>query len=142
MTTRENKDLVQRLTDAWNERDRETFLELHADRVTAYRGSSDGQTRPAEELWESEESGIFEAFPDVIATTEFAVAEDDLVVVRWTVTGTHEGEYYGVEPTGEEVEYADWAAYRIENGEVTEAWWTGASVDLLEQIGAVDLAPA
>ncbi len=43
---------------------------------------------------------LLRAFPDVHITVEDVIAEGDKVVARDTVTGTHQGEYMGVPPTG------------------------------------------
>ena len=39
--------------------------------------------------------------PDLTYTVDDQVAEDDKVVSRYTATGTHQGEFFGVAPTGE-----------------------------------------
>ena len=44
------------------------------------------------------------AFPDLTCTVEDQVAEGDKVVSRWTVRGTHQGEFFGVAASGERVE--------------------------------------
>jgi SnoaL-like polyketide cyclase len=44
------------------------------------------------------------AFPDLTCTIEDQVAEGDKVVSRWTVRGTHQGEFFGVAARGERVE--------------------------------------
>jgi predicted ester cyclase len=48
--------------------------------------------------------GRLSALPDTEAEFHEMVAEDDVVVVHFTYRGTHEGEYGGIEPTGNEVE--------------------------------------
>jgi predicted ester cyclase len=40
------------------------------------------------------------AFPDLTCTIEDQVTEGDKVVSRWTVRGTHQGEFFGVAGTG------------------------------------------
>ena len=47
---------------------------------------------------------ILSAVPDMGAEVHEMVAEDDVVVVHFTFRGTHEGEYEGIEPTGNVVE--------------------------------------
>jgi predicted ester cyclase len=43
---------------------------------------------------------LLRAYPDLHVTIEDAIAEGDKVVSRNTVTGTHQGEYMGIPPTG------------------------------------------
>jgi predicted ester cyclase len=40
------------------------------------------------------------AMPDLKVVVEDMIAEGDKVVVRYTLEGTHEGELFGVAPTG------------------------------------------
>jgi predicted ester cyclase len=133
-TTEENKELIRELTEAWNARNRERMAATYADEIRVHGAD---ETRSRAEMLEAE-WGFFDAFPDVEATTEHLVAEDDLVVVRWSVVGTHEGELRGIEPTGREVEYEEWAMYRIEDGEITEMWAQTDALGVFEQLGAVD----
>jgi predicted ester cyclase len=46
-------------------------------------------------------------FPDFHAIVEDEIAEDDRVVQRITCYGTHEGEFSGVRPTGQQVSFPD-----------------------------------
>lgn len=135
MATDEPKEVIRRLTEAWNDRDREAWAETYAEEVVVH-GDED-ERRGREELIDAE-WGIFESFPDATATTEHLVAEDELVVVRWTVEGTHEGELRGIEPTGQQVEYEEWAMYRVEDGAISEMWSIGDALSVFEQLGAVD----
>ena len=43
---------------------------------------------------------LHRAFPDLYITIEDLIEEGDKVVARNTVTGTHQGEYMGIPPTG------------------------------------------
>jgi predicted ester cyclase len=133
--TERNKELIEELTEAWNARNRERMGATYSDEIRVH-GADEVRTRT--EMLDAE-WGHFDAFPDVEATTEHLVAEDDLVVVRWAVTGTHEGELRGIEPTGREVEYEEWAMYRIEDGEITETWAQADALGVFEQLGVVDL---
>ncbi len=45
------------------------------------------------------------AFPDLTCTIEEQVAEGDKVVSRWTLRGTHRGEFFGVAGTGNRVQF-------------------------------------
>lgn len=82
-------------------------------------------------------SMIHGAFPDLRATIEDVIAEGDKVVVRKSWTGTHEGEFMGVAPTGKRVKFEGIVIWRIEAGQLAERW---ASIDrfgLMEQLGVL-----
>jgi predicted ester cyclase len=78
------------------------------------------------------------AFPNLSCTIEEQVAEGEKVVSRWTVHGTHQGEFFGVAPTGSQVEFTGIQIDRFdESGKIVEE---RAEVDLLgamRQVGAV-----
>jgi predicted ester cyclase len=40
------------------------------------------------------------AFPDFRSVIEDQIAEGDKVVTRWRASGTHQGEFRGIAPTG------------------------------------------
>jgi steroid delta-isomerase-like uncharacterized protein len=78
------------------------------------------------------------AFPDLSCTVEVQVAEGDKVVSRWTVRGTHRGDFFGVVGTGNRVEFTGTQIDRFdEGGKIVEE---RAEFDLLgamRQMGAV-----
>lgn len=74
---------------------------------------------------------LFTGFPDVQHTVEAVVADGDLVVVRYTATGTHEGEFQGYAPSGETVTWTGMNMYRIACGRIAETW---SEVDALGRI--------
>jgi predicted ester cyclase len=50
------------------------------------------------------------------------ITEGDKVVSRNTVTGTHQGEYRGVPPTGKSVTYNEIFVFRFAGGRIAEIW--------------------
>ncbi|HVX28857.1 MAG TPA: ester cyclase, partial [Nitrolancea sp.] len=50
---------------------------------------------------------LHRAFPDLHIAIEDVIAEGDKVVIRNTVTGTHQGEYMGLPPTGRSITYKE-----------------------------------
>lgn len=139
-TPQQNKDTVQRATDAFNELDREAFDSCYADEVVA-RGSDDERRMDHDEHWE-EVLGMFEVVPDLHAITESMVAEGDRVFVRWKYAGTPEGEIRGVEPNGERVEWASWKEYQLEDGEIVEGVGLSDRLHLYEALGIIDVPEA
>ncbi len=78
-----------------------------------------------------------EGFPDVVSTIEDLIAEGDRVVARWRARATHRGEYMGIPPTGNEVNFTGISVYRIEAGKIAESWTAEDDLGLMRQIGAV-----
>ena len=81
---------------------------------------------------------VHAAFPDVSVTVEETVVEDDTVAQRLTFRGTHEGEFMGVEPTGNTVEIPNMLFTRIDDGRIAERWLLPDTLGLLQQLGAVE----
>lgn len=80
-------------------------------------------------------SMIHGGFPDLQATIEDMIAEGDKVVVRKFWTGTHQGDFMGIPPTGKFVRFEGIIIWRFEEGKLAERW---ASIDrfaLMEQLG-------
>jgi len=130
-----NKDLVRRYLDAFNDRDSETLAELLADDVVEHGIHS--TLRGVDEILEFQRAH-FDVFPDYSGVTESVVSEDDLVTVRYTVSGTHSGEYRDVEPTGHTVEWTGMSMYRVEDGRIAEIWLEEDRLGLLERLEVVD----
>lgn len=80
---------------------------------------------------------LLEAFPDLHLTVEDMIAEEDKVVVRNTVTGTHRGEYMGLQPTGKSVTYNEIFIFRFVNGRVAETWGVVDVLSQMKQLGMI-----
>jgi hypothetical protein len=50
------------------------------------------------------------------------VTTDDFAVLRWTATGTHQGDYLGQAPTGLHGTQTGTAIWRLANGQFVEGW--------------------
>lgn len=85
--------------------------------------------------------GIRAALPDLQATPNMIISEGDLVIAHTTFTGTHEGEFAGIPPSGEEISWSHVDINRIENGQVVEAWHIGTEA-MLEAFGFKLIPPS
>jgi predicted ester cyclase len=80
---------------------------------------------------------LFNAFPDLEVKTEDLIAEEDRVVERLTLRGTHKGTFMGAAPTGMHVSWGFINIYRIADGKVVELWSEGDHLGLMQQIGLI-----
>lgn len=67
-------------------------------------------------------------------------AEGDIVTSRYVMSGTHQGEFLGIPPTGNKFKGSGILIFRIKNGKVVELWEEFDGVGLLEQLG-MELKP-
>jgi steroid delta-isomerase-like uncharacterized protein len=77
------------------------------------------------------------AFPDAHVTIEELIAEGDKVVARFTMQGTHQGDWFGIPPTGRAVKIRGIEIFCIANGKITEHWDVVDSLGLAQQLGIV-----
>ena len=85
--------------------------------------------------------GYFNAFPDLHISLDELIAEGDKVFVRTTMTGTHDGEYKGIDPTGRHVSTDCAEVFRISDGNFIGYWCltnvAGLTRQLTEEQAAV-----
>jgi steroid delta-isomerase-like uncharacterized protein len=80
---------------------------------------------------------LHRAFPDLHVTVEDVIAEGDKVVGRNSVTGTHQGEYMGLPPTGRSVVYDEIFIVRFADGRIAETWGVVDVLSQMKQLGAI-----
>lgn len=76
-------------------------------------------------------------FPDLHVEIEDQVAEGDRLSTRWTATGTHEGDLWGIAPTGKWVTLPGMEISRISDGKLAEPWEGYDSMLIMQQLGVV-----
>jgi steroid delta-isomerase-like uncharacterized protein len=134
-------DTVERMRQlferAWNEDDTDVVDEIVADDFTFERGGTTQEGGP--DLYKDLIAVARETFPDMEYSLEEVIVGDggDKVVLRWEMTGTHEGEYKGVAPTNQTVEMEGIEINRFEDGELVETQTHPNWVGFLEDIGAL-----
>jgi steroid delta-isomerase-like uncharacterized protein len=70
-------------------------------------------------------------------TIEDVVAQDEEVVVRWTGSGTHVGDFMGIPPTGRSFTIAGIDIHRFRDGRMAEHWHVVDQLALLQQLGVL-----
>ncbi|HLC30794.1 MAG TPA: ester cyclase [Dehalococcoidia bacterium] len=132
----ENKTLLRRFhQEVLNERKLEVIDQLCAPDIvdhSAPPGSPPGMDWARQMI-----SMLFAAFPDMKLTTEDLVAEGDKVVARYTMKGTHRGEFMGVAPTGKQISVSGMEILRFARGKVMEHWGNIDTLGLMQQLGVI-----
>ena len=80
------------------------------------------------------------AFPDTHFAIEEQIGEGDFVAVRWTATGTNDGELMGMPPNGKKVDLTGMSIFRFEDGKIAEGWSNWDTLGMLQQLGVVPVA--
>ena len=81
--------------------------------------------------------GYLVAFPDLRMEVLDLLASGDKAVARVKATGTHDGEFMGLPPSGRAVEVQLIDIMRFEDGLVVEHWGVMDMLGMLQQLGAL-----
>lgn len=81
-------------------------------------------------------------FEDFDVQLDFAVVQDNYVGYRFTMTGTHTGEFYGIPATDREIVDSGITVVHVECGKVVESWGAWDRGDFLGQLGQVEIPAA
>ena len=140
MSVELNKALVRRLFDAdLNERDQAARSKA-ADEFIAVDFVDHTNPPGLQHGLESHKQIVTilrRAFLDLYWEYEEPIAESDKVAIRVNMHGTHQGEFFGIPPTGKPVTVSGIHVLRIANGKIAEHWGTNDDLGLLQQLGVV-----
>ncbi len=114
MSAQANERTVRRIYDElWNERRLEVADDLIAEGATNYDTGLVPMPFSPEEM-KGTVRMVTAAFPDNRHEVEEVITQGDTVVLRCTLTGTHEGPFMGIPPTGRRIEVTEIHIYRLE----------------------------
>jgi predicted ester cyclase len=135
MSTETNKTIIRRLVDAINTDNEAAFLDV-LDPAVVDHYSLPGLP-PGREGWNMNRKIFRTAFPDGHWHEEAIVAEGDLVMGRYTLRGTHQGEFLGIPATGNAITVSNIHIVRIVGGKIVEHWGHGDDIGMMRQLGAM-----
>ncbi len=135
----ENKQLVRSYYERFQEGEFDALEEVLADDYTLHGvPGAEGEQLTGREAVEGYLRELSEAFPDMTAAIDEMIAEGETVAYRATITGTHEGEFMGISPTGEEVTVDGEGFFRVEDGKLAEAWPLMDTFGMMQQLGVIE----
>jgi predicted ester cyclase len=77
---------------------------------------------------------VVQAFPDYRWELRHLVVAAPWIAAHLTDTGTHRGDFFGVQATARRVTIEEFAFYRVDAGRIAEVWGMDFHVNLLEQL--------
>jgi steroid delta-isomerase-like uncharacterized protein len=137
MSTEQNKELVRRLIEeVFNRGNMSLIDEVVAPDFVEHEELPPG-IPPGREAPKQMTAMMRSAFPDFKATIDDIMAEGDKVVVRQTWSGTQNGEFMGIPPTGKSVSFGVIDIIRIAGGKLVEHWGQMDSMGMMQQLGVI-----
>jgi steroid delta-isomerase-like uncharacterized protein len=137
MSTEENKALVRRVwEEAFNKRNLAVADELLAQNSVNHEAPA-GPLHGGPEDLKQIISRLTSAFPDHHTIIEDMIAEGDKVMIRTTFSGTHQGPFMGIPPTGKRFSLQQIHVVRIVDGKATEHWGVFDNLSMMQQLGVI-----
>jgi predicted ester cyclase len=136
VSAEENKAIVRRFfEECWNGHNPNVVDEVVSPDYFNHAAAAEHQhgTAGAKHIL----NWLMAAFPDTRFDIEDIIAEGDMVSIRGTASGTHEGEeLWGIPPTGKRfaVQQAHWV--RVADGKLAEHWAVRDDLSMMRQLGA------
>ena len=72
--------------------------------------------------------------PDLSVAIEASLSSGDMAAASFVYSGTHQGEYFGVAPTGKSLRFTSCDIFRIRDGRIAEHWGMGDIAGTLAQL--------
>ena len=137
MSAEMNKAVVRRIYDElWNERRLGVAEEVIAEGGVNYDTGLSPQPFGPEQM-KGTVRMVTAGFPDNHHEVEEVIAEGETVAARVTLTGTHEGEFMGIPPTGRRIEITEIHLYRVEGGKAVEHRVGRDDLGAMRQLGVI-----
>lgn len=129
-----NKAVIRKIyEEALNKRNIALLQQLISEEYTGIDGSRGAAGFQGPVL------GVIKAFPDAQWHIEELLGEDDRVMIRWRIEGTHQAPFQNVPPTGNRISVAGMGIYQLKEGKVTA---TVIQTDRFSFLQQLDVLPA
>ncbi len=137
MTIELNEKIIRRYFDeVWNQGKLEVLDEIIA---ATYVNHSPGMPNPilGPEGLKPIITELRKAFPDLHFTIENMIVAEKQVAIHCTMYGTHEGNLFGLLPTGKKVKVNQMQIEYIEDGKIIAHWRQSDDLGMLRQLGKI-----
>jgi steroid delta-isomerase-like uncharacterized protein len=135
MSAKDNMATQERLANAVNNGQLDDLDQVFARNVVDHDPAPD--QGPGPEGFKRFFRTLRSAFPDLHITPEHVDATDDDIALAYTITGTHQGDFLGVAPTGKQISARGLQIARFEEGKIVERWGSSDELGILKQLGVM-----
>ena len=132
----ENKAVVDRITQAFNEGNLDLLDELVAPEFVGHNPLSPQPIQGPEGL-KGFFGGFRAAMPDINHPSWTLIAEGDLVAIHMPIEGTFTNELMGIPPNGKKVSLWMCNVWKVVGGKAVEWWIHMDTLSLMQQLGVV-----
>ena len=132
-TVETNREVVEQLIELIENGEIDRLDEVIDENVTMYYSGGD-EVSGLDTYKEFTESWV-DGFSDLSFDVHDMVAEDDTVIVYMTMQGTHDGEFQGIEATGNSFEETGFNLLRLSDGKIVEDVNVLDTYSFAEQLG-------
>lgn len=133
-STQDPERLISEYANIWNDREYAKISDVVSESFVRASPVTDDDVRGPDGLKEHIRR-LDAGFPDFQVSIDTQLLGDNVVMAEGTFTGTHDGEFNDVPPTGREVEVRFMDKLRIEGGELHEHRTYYDQQEMLDQLG-------
>jgi hypothetical protein len=139
MSAKDLKALERRLFSEYNKGKAAAMAvmdELYAADIIFHSGT--GEYIRGLKDYKQHNSELYDAFPGIHWTLDDMIVEGNNRATRFTITGTHKGEFRGIHPTNKKVTIrAISISHSNADGKTLEEWHTYDTLGLMQQLGVI-----
>ena len=134
-----NKKVVQRFVEeCWNQGNLNKVSELLTEQAH-FHDAVFPTLNPGVQNVKNHIESSRKAFPDLKFTIDDTIAERNEVVIHWRASGTHKGQFLGMQPTNRKVTVDGTSIYRLEGPKIAEAHANWNLASMMQQLDVTEI---
>lgn len=130
--------IAERFAATLNAHDLDAFAALFAEGYVNHQASAAARPPPPGVKPKAATVAFFAArlkgLPDLKVDIQTSLAEGDQVAASFAYEGTHQGVYFGFEPTGKRLFFTSCDIFRVADGLIVEHWGMGDIAGVVAQL--------
>ncbi len=129
--TDRTRALIDRI---WNQGDLDAIDELYSDNFAGHDPQNPVQGRDGVRAWVEES---LTAAPDIHINMHESIAEGDMMVLRWTASGTLQKDWRGIPASGQPFVVTGMTMSKYDGDKIVESWANSDNLGMLQQLGVI-----